>query len=115
MRFDFTYFLLRVLRYYFYYCIFPGFSRIQPKQLKYVVNRGILGKLEVALGQQKSAQVCIKASNYLVLRKIGLQDDNMKPVKPKLLYIIFINPVRTSKRTQHFTITNIISLTLFTI
>jgi hypothetical protein len=37
----------------------------------------------------------------------------MKPVKPKLLYIIFINPVRTSKRTQHFTIKNIISLTLF--
>jgi hypothetical protein len=54
MKFDFTYFLLRVLRY--YYCVFPGVSRIQLKKLKYVVDRGILWKLEVALGQQKSAQ-----------------------------------------------------------
>jgi hypothetical protein len=30
MKFDFTYFLLRVLRYY-YYCTFPGFSRTQLK------------------------------------------------------------------------------------
>jgi hypothetical protein len=43
MKFDFTYFLLRVLRYYYYYyCIFPGVSRIQLKKLKYVVDRGIL-------------------------------------------------------------------------
>jgi hypothetical protein len=28
------------------------------KKIKYVVDRGILGKLEVALGQQKSAQTC---------------------------------------------------------
>jgi hypothetical protein len=59
MKFDFTYFLLRVLRYYYYYyCIFPGFSCMQLKKLKYVVDRGILGKLEAALGQQKSAQAC---------------------------------------------------------
>jgi hypothetical protein len=58
MKFDCTYFLLRVLRYYYYYyyCIFPGFSRIQLKKLKYVVDHGILGKLEAALGHQKSAQ-----------------------------------------------------------
>jgi hypothetical protein len=42
--------------YYYYYCIFYGFSRIQLKKLKYVVDSGILWKLEVALGQQKSAQ-----------------------------------------------------------
>jgi hypothetical protein len=54
MKFNFTYFLLRVLKYY-YYWIFPGVSRIQLKKVKYVVDRGILGKLEVALGQQKSA------------------------------------------------------------
>jgi hypothetical protein len=53
MKFDFTHFLLRVLRY--YYCMFPGFSNIQPKILKYVADRGIMGILEVALGQQKSA------------------------------------------------------------
>jgi hypothetical protein len=29
-----------------------------------VVDRGILGKLEVALGQQKSAQACLKVFNY---------------------------------------------------
>jgi hypothetical protein len=55
MKFDFTYFLLPVLRYYDY-CIFPGFSRIQLNKIKYVVDREILVKLEVALGQQKSAQ-----------------------------------------------------------
>jgi hypothetical protein len=54
MKFDFTHFLLRVLRY--YYCIFPVFSRIQLQKLKYVVDRGIPGKLEVAFGQQKSAE-----------------------------------------------------------
>jgi hypothetical protein len=47
MTFDFTYFLLRVLRYYYYYyyyyyCIFSGFSRTQLQKLKYVVDRGIL-------------------------------------------------------------------------
>jgi hypothetical protein len=52
MKFDFTYFLLRVLRYYYIF----GVSRLQLKKLKYVVDRGILWKLEVALGQQKSAQ-----------------------------------------------------------
>jgi hypothetical protein len=60
MKFNFTYFLLRVLRYY-YYCIYPGFSRIQLNTVKYVVDRGILGKLEVALGQQKSTQACSKS------------------------------------------------------
>jgi hypothetical protein len=58
MKFDFTYFLLRVLRY--YHCIFPGFSRMQLNKLKYVVDRGILWKLEGALGQQKSAQAWCK-------------------------------------------------------
>jgi hypothetical protein len=31
--------------------IFPGFSRIQLKKLKYTVDRGILWELEVAVGQ----------------------------------------------------------------
>jgi hypothetical protein len=35
------------------------------------------------------------------------------PLQPKLVYIIFKNPVRTSKRTPHFTITEINWLTLF--
>jgi hypothetical protein len=34
------------------YWVYP----IQLKKIKYVVDLGILGKLEVALGQQKSAQ-----------------------------------------------------------
>jgi hypothetical protein len=42
MKFDFIYFLLRVLRYYYYYCTFPGLSRIQLKKIKYMVDRGIL-------------------------------------------------------------------------
>jgi hypothetical protein len=47
MKFDFTYFLLRVLRYYYYYyyyyyCIFSGFSPLQLKKIKYVVDRGFL-------------------------------------------------------------------------
>jgi hypothetical protein len=36
------------------------FSLMQLKKLKYVVDRGILWKLEVALGQQKSAQASCK-------------------------------------------------------
>jgi hypothetical protein len=35
------------------------------------------------------------------------------PLKTKLIYILFKNPVRTSKRTPHFTITKINWLTLF--
>jgi hypothetical protein len=35
------------------------------------------------------------------------------PLKPKLVYIIFKNSVRTSKRTPHFTITKINWLMLF--
>jgi hypothetical protein len=57
MKFEFTYFLLQILRYYYYF-IFPGFSHIQLKKLKYVVDRGILWKFEVAHDQQKSAQAC---------------------------------------------------------
>jgi hypothetical protein len=70
MKFDFTYLLLRVLRYYYYYCIFPGFSRIQLKKLKYVADRGILWKSEVALDQQKSAQTWFK----WLLKKYGGMD-----------------------------------------
>jgi hypothetical protein len=35
------------------------------------------------------------------------------PLKPQLVFVIFKNPVRTSKRTPHFTITKINWLTLF--
>jgi hypothetical protein len=31
----------------------------------------------------------------------------LHPLKPKLVYILFKNPVRTSKRTPYFTITKI--------
>jgi hypothetical protein len=37
----------------------------------------------------------------------------LNPLKPKLTCIIFKNSVRTSKRTPHFTITNINWLMLF--
>jgi hypothetical protein len=37
----------------------------------------------------------------------------VNPLKTKLVYILFKNPVRTSKRTPHFTITEINWLTLF--
>jgi hypothetical protein len=52
MKFYFTYFALQVLRYYYISWVFPYAT----KKIKYAVDRGILGKLEVALGQQKSAQ-----------------------------------------------------------
>jgi hypothetical protein len=35
------------------------------------------------------------------------------PLKPKVVYVLFKNSVRTSKRTPHFTITRINWLTLF--
>jgi hypothetical protein len=35
------------------------------------------------------------------------------PLKPKLVWMLFKNPVRTSKRTPHLTITKIKWLTLF--
>jgi hypothetical protein len=34
-------------------------------------------------------------------------------MEPKLLYILFKNPVRTEKKTQHFTVTKINWLRLF--
>jgi hypothetical protein len=37
----------------------------------------------------------------------------VKPLKPKLVQIIFNNSVRTAKKTQHFAITKINWLTLF--
>jgi hypothetical protein len=37
----------------------------------------------------------------------------VNPLKPKLIWIIFKNPVRTAKKTQLFTITKINWLTLF--
>jgi hypothetical protein len=37
----------------------------------------------------------------------------INPLKKKLVHILFNNPVRTSKRTPHFTITKINWLTLF--
>jgi hypothetical protein len=50
--------------------IFPGFSRIQLKKIKYVVDRGILWKLEVALCQEKSAQACSRIMfDYLLSEK----------------------------------------------
>jgi hypothetical protein len=59
MKFDFTYFVLRVLRYYYHYIswVFPYTT----KKIKYLVDRGILWKLEAALGQQKSDQACTTA------------------------------------------------------
>jgi hypothetical protein len=39
-----------------YFLGFPYTNNI----LKYAVDRGILGKLEVALGQQKSSQTCYR-------------------------------------------------------
>jgi hypothetical protein len=38
---------------------------------------------------------------------------NVNPLKPKLVYMLFKNSVRTSKRTPYFTITKINWLTLF--
>jgi hypothetical protein len=38
---------------------------------------------------------------------------SFNPLKPKLVYSLCKNPVRTSKRTPHFTITKINWLTLF--
>jgi hypothetical protein len=38
---------------------------------------------------------------------------NINPLKPKLVFVLFMNSVRTSKRTPHFTITKINFLTLF--
>jgi hypothetical protein len=38
---------------------------------------------------------------------------DFNPLKTKLVYILFKNPVRTSKRTPHLTITKINWLTLF--
>jgi hypothetical protein len=39
--------------------------------------------------------------------------ERVNPLKTKLVYILFKNPVRTSKRTPHFTITKINWLMLF--
>jgi hypothetical protein len=39
--------------------------------------------------------------------------DKLNPLKPKLIQMIFKNSVRTTKKTQHFTITKINWLTLF--
>jgi hypothetical protein len=36
------------------------------------------------------------------------------PLEPKLIYIIFKNSIRTTNKTQHFYVTKIIWLMLFT-
>jgi hypothetical protein len=43
----------------------------------------------------------------------GLFNDAFNPLKPKLVYILFTNLVRTLKRTPNFTITKINWLMLF--
>jgi len=48
-----------------------------------------------------------RESEYIFLRI------SFNPLKTKLFYILFKNPVRTSKRTPTFTITKINWLTLF--
>jgi hypothetical protein len=35
------------------------------------------------------------------------------PLKPTFVYVTFKDPVRTAKKTQHFTVTKINRLTLF--
>jgi hypothetical protein len=40
-------------------------------------------------------------------------DFYLNPLKPKFMYMIFKNSVRTAKKTQHFTIIKMNWLTLF--
>jgi hypothetical protein len=46
-------------------------------------------------------------SDSLTLHHLCSWNCVVKPLKPKLIWIIFKNSVATSKETQHFTITNI--------
>jgi hypothetical protein len=48
-------------------CISRVFPYTTKNKLKYVVDRGILWKSEVALGQQKSAQACITPYFYYLI------------------------------------------------
>jgi hypothetical protein len=54
MKFDFSYLLLRVLRYYYYYYIFPGVSRIQLKPIKI---SGLRDSVKI-ISSSWSAEVC---------------------------------------------------------
>jgi hypothetical protein len=51
-------------------------------------------------------QLCIIALALVVIFSVN-------SLKPKLVYMLFKNPVRTSKRTPHFTVTKINWLMLF--
>jgi hypothetical protein len=44
-------------------------------------------------------------SDQRVSASQGCIEHRTNPLKTKLVYMLFKNPVRTSKRTQHFTIT----------
>jgi hypothetical protein len=56
-------------------------------------------------------QVTVIASEltFLILKRIQV----FNPLKPKLIWIIFKNPICTAKKTQHFTISKINLLMLF--
>jgi hypothetical protein len=69
MKIDFTYLLLRVLRYYYYYyyyyyyCIFPGVSRIQLKKIKICGGPRDSGKIR---SSSWSAEVCPGLTYYIL-------------------------------------------------
>jgi hypothetical protein len=58
---------------------------------------------------------CAERLEVAIQTRMAVVSDKQKvePSKLKLVQVIFKNPVRTSKRTQHFTITKINWLTLF--
>jgi hypothetical protein len=51
--------------------------------------------------------------SYIILTGRWCDIIVLKPSKPKLVFIIFKNLVRTTKKTQNFTITKLNGLTLF--
>jgi hypothetical protein len=71
------------------------------------------GVRSLCLMQKLTATPWRRASHCLVRSVLSTVIVRANPLKTKLVYILFKNPVRTSKRTPYFTTTKINWLTLF--
>jgi hypothetical protein len=74
------------------------------------INWLTLFKEIIAVYSENNRKATKKSTELLIVKGVPL---DFKGLKPKLISIIFKDPVRTSKRTPDFTITKTSCLTLF--
>jgi hypothetical protein len=86
----------------------PDFTRYENKRFANK-NKG----LSINYTAKESVNVTRGKFKFAKVRRGTASKAILNPLKPTLVYVIFKDPVRTSKRTPHLTITKINWLTLF--